>query len=171
MSNQSDDGEEEFIEFMQWTSTDRAELLMFKLPISEFISTLTQKLDKLTAHSFTAKAQAKFLNKCKADLTQDEVVILGDFAENYKFVIQDEIQSYHWNQQSCSLHPVVVYYLKDGVHTEESLCLISDDLTHDVQFVYKVISSTLSHIKDVMKLNIKKVHYFSDGCAAPIQEL
>ncbi len=32
--------------------------------------------------------------------------MLADFAENFKFVIQDKIQSYHWSQHQCMLHPI-----------------------------------------------------------------
>ncbi len=98
-------------------------------------------------------------------MKEGEFIILGDFAENYSFVVQDKVQGYHWNQQSCSLHPVVVYYLKDGKIAEQSLCIISDDLNHDTSFVYEVISMTISHIKENLNPAMKKAHYFSDGCA------
>ena len=37
-------------------------------------------------------------------------MVLGDFAENYQFVVQDEIQSFHWNKTQATLHPTVIYY-------------------------------------------------------------
>ena len=145
----------------QWTTTDRTELVTMKLPVDEFIESLVDKLNKLTKQSFIAKAQSSYLKQCKEDLKDDEVVILLDFAENYKFVIQDEVQSYHWNQQSCLLHPVVLYYKNNGILAEDSICFISDDLNHDVDFVNKVMSMTATHISD----KITKIRYFSDGCA------
>ena len=90
-------------------------------------------------------------------------MILLDIAENYKFVIQDEVQSCHWHQQSCTLHPVVIYYIKDGKIREEPICIISDDLIHDTSFVHQVIDMTISYIKEQLKLEMKKIHYFSDG--------
>ena len=56
-------------------------------------------LDKLTSHSFIAKNQSKYLKECKENLTENECIVLGDFSENYQFVMQDEIQSYHWNKE------------------------------------------------------------------------
>ena len=57
----------------------------------------------------------------------DEVIILRDFAENYPFIVQDEIQGYHWNNQQCNLHPIVLFYRKknesDLVST--SICFLS----------------------------------------------
>ena len=114
-------------------------------------------------------AQSSYLKQCKEDLKDDEVVILLDFAENYKFVIQDEVQSYHWNQQSCSLHPVVLYYKNNGILAEDSICFISDDLNHDVDFVNKVMSMTATHIKEKISDKITKIRYFSDGCAGNIK--
>ena len=119
----------------------------------------------MTSHSLITKAQAQYLKQCKNDLKPGDFVILLDFAQRYTFLIQDEVQSYHWNQQSCTLHPVVIYYLKDETMSEECHCIISDDLIHDTSFVHQTISMTISFIKEQLKLEMKTAHYFSDGCA------
>ena len=54
----------------------------------------------------------------------DCALVLGDFAENYTFVVQDEIQSFHWSKQYCTLHPVVVYYKENGKLAQKSFCFI-----------------------------------------------
>ena len=90
--------------------------------------------------------------------------MLGDFAENYQYLIQDEIQSYHWSKEYCTLHPVVVYYRNnDGVLNHLSLCFISDDNTHDTAFVYQVQKMMIDHIRTVLP-HVTKILYFSDGC-------
>ena len=66
-------------------------------------------MEKLTAHSFIGKCQSNYLRELKGNLEENEVIILGDFAENYSFVVQDEVQGFHWNNLRCTLHPVVVY--------------------------------------------------------------
>ena len=88
---------------------------------------------------------------------------MGDFAENYTFVVQDEIQSYHWCKKQCSLHPIVIYFMKEQLE-EPSFCVISEDLNH-VGFVNQVIHQTVDHIKTNICPTITKIHYFSDGCA------
>ena len=50
-------------------------------------------MNKLTAHSCIAKSQANYLIHRKAELEPHEVIVLVDFAENYEFVIQNEILS------------------------------------------------------------------------------
>ena len=87
------------------------------------------------------------------------------YDQNHNFLVQDEVQSYHWNSQQCTLHPVVIYYKHVNQVVEQSLCIISDDFIHDVSFVYKVMSESINFIKQKVNPEIEKVHYFSDGCA------
>ena len=75
-----------------------------------FIDIVVQCFEKLQAHSFIARAQSKYLNELKEELDTNSIILLGDFAENYAFVVQDEIQSYHWNTKQFSFHPIVLYY-------------------------------------------------------------
>ena len=86
-------------------------------------------------------------------------------AENFSFLVLDEIQGYHWIKSQCSIHSVVVYFLSNGVLTESSLCILSEDLDHDVGFVYKVLNETMNYIKKDLNPSVKTIHYFSDGCA------
>ncbi len=90
-SEDEDDEDDETITFKQWTTTDRADLISQTVSIEEFIEKLAEKLNNITSHSYIARAQAAYLKKLKQELPSDEVIVLGDFAENYKFIVQDEI--------------------------------------------------------------------------------
>ena len=160
-----DNIEEQIIQFQQWTTVDRAELVSQSLPVSDFVNLLAEKLNNLTSHSYIAKSQMQYLKKCKENLKENELIVLGDFAENYKFVVQDEVQGYHWNQQGCTLHPVITYFKKDSELKHVELCFISDDLNHDTSFVYEVICQTIKFAKYSISNNVKRCLYFSDGCA------
>lgn len=91
--------------------------------VDEFIDLLVAAIDNLTPHSYIAKCQANYLKR-KTELPDDCALVLGDFAENYTFVVQDEIQSFHWSKQYCTLHPVVVYYKENGKLAQKSFCFI-----------------------------------------------
>ena len=55
-----------------------------------------------------------------------------DFAENYHYVVQDEVQGSHWNKEQCTLHPVVLYLKEDNNEVQcTSVCFLSNDLEHD----------------------------------------
>ena len=127
--------------------TDQTELISMILPQNEFINLLVQKLDNITTHSFIAKSQAGCLKQLKNTIGADEMIVLGDFAENYFFLVQKEIQGYHWNKSQCSLHPLVVHIRSSDNLVESSLCILSEDLNHDVAFAYKVIKETVYFIK------------------------
>ena len=144
--SQDDDDDDSSIDYKQWKTTDRSELVNLTETTTDFIDIIIKKLQKLTAHSYIAKCQAVYLTKVKKELKSNEVVVLGDFAENYQFVVQDEIQSFHWNKN-------------------DSICFISDDLVHDVDMVYHIMKLTVEYVKNNISPDIEAIHYFSDGCA------
>ena len=76
------------IKFNQWESTDRCNLSTKIAPTVEFIDQMFQQMQVLKPHSFIAQEQSKFLNSCKLSLKPEEVIIGGDFAENYSFIAQ-----------------------------------------------------------------------------------
>ena len=43
--------EEEILIFKQWVSTDHADLITQKMPLSEFFTALSHQLDSITYHS------------------------------------------------------------------------------------------------------------------------
>ena len=148
----------------QSQTTDRATLLSLTADIPLFVKLLVSCFEKLQAHSFTAKFQSQYLNQLKQNVDQPNI-ILGDFAENYAFVVQDEIQSYHWNTQQCSLHQLVIYYKDDNdVLKHISYCFISDNITHDVTYVYKIFQLIIPILKTKFP-NLSKLHLFTDGCS------
>ena len=66
------------------------------------------QLNKLAPHFYLAKSQSRYLKQRK-EISDGEILFLGDFAK-YKFIVQDEIQSYHWYTSQCTLHPVLLYF-------------------------------------------------------------
>ena len=90
----------------------------------------------------------------KESIHFDTAIILVDFSKNYSFVVQDEVQGFHWNKDQCTLHPVVVY-VRD---VDESLkvisfCFLSEDLYHVTGFVYAVEQLLTSHMKENFPFN------------------
>ena len=67
-------------------------------------------LQKLQLHDFIAQNQAKFLADKKENLTSGELIVIADFSVNYSFVVQDEVQSFHWNNVQATVHPFLCYY-------------------------------------------------------------
>ena len=72
-------------------------MLCLTSPVIDFIQTACSSFDSLRQHHFIAKAQSSYLSQLKEDLMEDQAIVMLDFAENYSFVIQDEVQGFHWN--------------------------------------------------------------------------
>ena len=75
---------------------------------------VSDKLKDLLPHHFIYKHHQLFLQNCKENLKDCEAVIILDLAKNYTFVVQDAIQSFHWNNAQATIHPLNIYFKKDG---------------------------------------------------------
>ena len=115
------------IEFSQWTTTDRSNLTHHTETVNAYVNIVIEQLHILTVHSYISKCSLRYLKKLKSEIDNSTVLLLGDFAENYQFVIQDEVQGSHWNNSKCTLHPVATYYQKNEELKNTSFCVISDD--------------------------------------------
>ena len=135
------------------------------MPILDFLDLHVDTVSNVTAHSFIAKSQARYLKNQKDNLSETSCIVLLGFSENYQFVVQDEIQDFHWNNISCTLHPVALYHTKNGELQCESICVISDDMEHDTPFVYQVQAEVVKFLEKELP-HITEMEYFSDGCAA-----
>ena len=59
----------------------------------ENLSTQVFKLTRYTCICYTAKCQSGYMKKLKTSMTpMEEIIVQGDFAKNYSYVVQDEIQ-------------------------------------------------------------------------------
>jgi hypothetical protein len=120
------DFDETPIHVVQWTSTDRCELRDELMSVTDYISLVEKQISKYIPHNFVAKSQTKYLSDRKKSLLSDEAVVLLDFAENSGFKVQNSAQGFHWNKDSCTIHPVVIYWREGENLLHQSLCVCKD---------------------------------------------
>ena len=134
--------------------------------MEDFINNLAAAIIKLLRYHYVSQKQSSFFNECKELLLVNEGILIGDFSENYSFLVQDALQGFHWDNSQCTLHPFVFYYQseKDGVLGHKSICFVSQCLRHTTAMVYTFLQDLIPHIK-INYPQVKKVIYFSDGCA------
>ncbi|CAM1303135.1 Uncharacterised protein r2_g1312 [Pycnogonum litorale] len=158
----------EDVTYQQWISTDRTKLTTITESKEDFIDNFSSQLLKLTRHSFTAKSQSAYMKDLKSSMKPlEEIILQGDFAENYSYVVQDEIQSFHWENKQATLHPFVAYCKlndEDGTLEHRNICVVSDVKEHSTSTVYAFQQVVIEYIKKEFP-EVKKVHYFTDGCA------
>lgn len=157
----------ESIVFNQWMCTDRAKLETFIQSAEDFVDSFIERLPKLLLHDFIAKEQSKYIRQVKNNLEIGEVVVNMDFAENYSFVIQDEVQAYHWTNQQATIHPFAIYYRTLDKREPHFLncVIISDALEHNTVAVHIFQRYLINFLRQKLG-NISKIFYFSDGSAA-----
>ncbi len=114
----------------QWVNTDRSNLDVKTLSVDDFIDLFFELLFNLIPHHYIAKDQTKYFIHCKESVQPGEVIVSGDFSENYTFIIQNAAQSYHWNNAGCTVHPWQVYFRIEGNDElfHKSFAMISDEL-------------------------------------------
>ena len=147
----------------QWTNTDRSNLEDIEYTTEEFLEHLETRLPTLQVHDFIAKNQSSYFKYCKENLGPDELVVVGDFAENYSFVIQDEVQSYHWSNKQATIHPFVAYYRINNCLQHDNFVIILDCKEHDSIAVHLFQIKLIQFFKQTHGTAINKIKYFSDG--------
>lgn len=153
--------------YKQWITTDRSTLETLIKSADDFLDELLRKLSMLLMHSFVAKEQSKFLDDLKSELKEGELILICDFSENFSFVIQDEVQGFHWNSLQATIHPIIVYYKEANVLKHRSIVVISECLIHNTVAVHLFQKKVIELLHDgLIDEKTKKIFYFSDGCAA-----
>ena len=161
----------EFLTFRQWMSVDRCNLELITKPANEFIEIFSEKLLTLRPHHYVAKQQSLFLKKKKESLQAGEAIVIGDFAENFSFVVQDEAQSFHWTNHQATIHPFIVYFSESSDSGQKlnhlSFVVISDCLEHNTIAVHTFQKKLIEFLRsDMCNATIEKLYYFSDGSSA-----
>jgi len=83
-----------------------------------------------------------------------------DFSENYAFIVQDAAQSFQYNNDQCTVRPIVYYYRDDQFQLKhKSLVVLPDSLFH-TSAVYLFV---IENIKTTYF--VKTVIYITDGAA------
>ena len=94
--------------YRKWDKTDRSTLETMKQSSDEFAIAFGEQLELLVQHDFVARMQCSYLKELKGKLGPGEVTVIGDFAENYSMITQDEIQPHHWKKMQATIQSFVV---------------------------------------------------------------
>ncbi|XP_034253085.1 uncharacterized protein LOC117652350 [Thrips palmi] len=155
----------EDVQYQQWKSTDRAEMISVVCTRADLISSTTDQILKLIPHDFVARSQSEYLKQLKDNLNDSTIIVTMDFGMNYSCLIQGEIQSYHWSKKQVTIHPVVIFY-KDGQEVKHrTIVFISDDLDHDADLV-QVFEEKIIEIVKQDHPSTTDIEFFTDGCGA-----
>ena len=92
------------IKIHHWKNTNSSNLVVKLMPVHKFVEYIFERLLKLKTQNFIGEQQTKFFTNKRTNLKFGEVLINGDFAENYIFLVQNLAQRFHWNKITCATH-------------------------------------------------------------------
>jgi hypothetical protein len=64
------------------------------------------------------------LKETKFSLQDRNVIVFGDFLENYSFITQDAAHGFHSNNQHATIHAFASYF-NNSKNVLENLCFVS----------------------------------------------
>ena len=155
----------EELRYKKWVTVDRCTLQDVVETSEEFLDSFSSAVVKLLRHHYISKKQSEAFKVAKESLVQSQGVLVGDFAENYSFLVQDAAQGFHWDNSQCTLHPFVFYFKgPDSSIQHTSFCFISDGTKHSTAMVYTFQKTLIPLLKSTHPQLLELI-YFSDGCA------
>ncbi|KAL0851024.1 hypothetical protein ABMA28_006916 [Loxostege sticticalis] len=135
--------------------------------IGELIQKFNKELKAFKTHYYNIGHQHKALQNCIRNLSEDEVVIICDFSENYAGKLHEEVQSFHFggNREQISLHTGVIYTNNNPT----SFCTVSPCCDHDPGAIWAHLSPVFEYVKQIVP-SVKVIHMFSDGPATQYKQ-
>ena len=165
--NPDDDVANERCVWQRWKSTV-AEKEEVEGTVKDCFTELSSIVPSFLDHTFVKRKQQGFFRKCTQDMSDGEITVQIDFAENYAVKEQDEIQSAHWSNNQITVFTGVVWFLNDGTVERRSFALVTDYLGHDKYAVHVFLNVILENIR--AETSFHTVHFFSDGAASQFKQ-
>lgn len=160
--------------YQQWLNTDRSSLETVTQEANYFLDNFKQQLNVLQTHNFIAKNQNKFLKYLKLNLKIGEFIVIGDFSENYTFIIQNAIQSHNWNNSQTTIHHFVIYRSdrdENSIAKFENFVIISECNEHTTEAVYLFQKRLITWLKTKYSSDeLKKKLLFLRRCSIAVQK-
>ena len=133
--------------------------------VNGFFTQLCDALNQHSEHLFRARWQYEQFKQNVDTIKDGNLVMAMDFSENYTCRLGREVQSYHWNQKQITLHPMMLYYRKNGEVQKDGFTVLTDDLKHDAHAVAEFEKVAVIHVREQC-IELKSIHQWTDGCPA-----
>ena len=157
--------EKDELRYKKWVSVDRCTLQEVVESQEEYLESFSMAVVKLLRHHHISHKQSQSFKKAKEALDESTGILVGDFAENHSFLVQDAAQGFHWDNSQCTLHPFVFYFKgPNSTIQHKSFCFISDCTKHSTAMVHSFLKVLIPSLRESHP-SLTEVIYFSDGCA------
>lgn len=150
---------DENVKWQHWRKVDARVTLTYTIaPLSDLIHELEVQLPIFKLHFFVKRSQQNYFDVTKKNIKPGELILQVDFAENYRLICQNEVQSAHFSYGQVTIFTCVAWLNGET----KSFAIISDKLSHSKYDVHCFIT------KLVQKLQADNGYFeniliFSDG--------
>lgn len=72
------------------------------------------------------------------------------------------MQAFHYNNDQCTVHPVISYYKSGEMVSHKSFVILSECTTHDSAAIYMMQRLVVPELKKICS-KVTKIYYVSDG--------
>lgn len=143
-----------------WIMTNsHVELQHFNGSLRSLIEQLNSRWSAFVTHTYVTRQQRDYIKtlRINSSLTTFATVDM-DFAENFSFVVQKEVQSAYWSKTQATIYTVVINIGNNHLN----IVIISNCMVHDTKFVYCAQQQIMKFIrKEYPTLN--KIYYIRLG--------
>ena len=149
-------------------SRSRVQRSLIQTSVGELLNLYLTDLKQMSQHQFNYRFQAQQFEQCKNSLEVGDLLIVCDFATNFKHYFDKEPQKCHFARGQTTVHPIVCMFkcnesVCKSLVTDEVL-VASDDLDHDCTAVDAFEQRAVDHLKED-GIDVKRIFRFSDNCA------
>lgn len=137
------------------TSNHHVELQHFNGSFESLIDNLNDRWASFVTHSYVTRQQREYIKQIRLLSSPNTFALVNcDFAENFTFVVQNEVQSAYWNQHQATLYTIVI----NIGNSHHNMVVISDRMVHDTAFVYCTQQLVVKFIRDEYP-TVNKINY------------
>lgn len=153
---------DKIIKWKHWRNVEnRIVLTQTEGSLSDLLYELDAQLPFFKRHFFVKRSQQNYFETRKKYIKAGDLVLQIDFAENYRIIFQNEIQSAHFSYRQVTIFTCVAWLI-GGV---KSYSIISDKLSHNKFDVYCFLTKLVKMIKNEHG-QFQNLYVFSDGCSS-----
>ena len=156
------------VRYFNWKRVDDGNKMRYKeveenVGKQAFIEQFDKELGEFRQHAKRVTVQYNEMRRLRESLSENEMVVWMDFAQNYSCISLEDIQSTYWNATPISLHTMVVYSNSNGNSSRvQSYVAVSDVMSHNASSVYTILKKLVSLLKKEHP-NLQAIHYLSDS--------
>ena len=137
------------------------ELIQEEKRLAVFVYFILKEIDDFREHVVRVSSQYKAQTPLKENLKDRHVAIHLHFAEDYRCMLQEEVQSAYWNTSTVTLRPAVVYFCHAD-RVKVNFVFVSNKTRHDTTYIFALLKKLIPQVNFLVP-NVTHYRFFSNS--------